>query len=107
MRPAKVRITDHRPPGAGGKRPLEAGGLTRGGSLPGLSGPDHLAAIRSREAAEHDRWVAGYGREMLAAAWDDLRGRPASDRKDPVQRWVMGRRAAIARAAQRMERNQK
>lgn len=91
MRPARVRTTDYRPQPAGGK--------------PAMTGLDHLAVNQGRDAAEHDRWVATYSAEMLEAAWDDLSRRAAWDRKNPEHRWVMGRRAAIARAAARMERS--
>jgi hypothetical protein len=95
MRFSKVRITDNRPR-AGGKSPLEAARLTRGGSVGGL---DYLTAIQKREAAEHDRNIAGYTAEMVAAAFADLYPRRGTDRKDPEQRWIMERKAALGRLA--------
>ena len=89
-------MTDHRPPGAGGKPALEAGRLTRGGSV-GKTGLDFLSESQKREAAEHDRAVRDYLPETVAAAWDDLSGREAWDRKDPEHRWVLARRAALRR----------
>jgi hypothetical protein len=81
MRLAKVRIT---PPAVGG-------------SGPRMDGLDHLALIHRREAAEHDRNVRDYSPATVAAAWDDLAGREAWDRKNPEHRWVLERRAALRR----------
>jgi hypothetical protein len=94
MRLAKVRITDYRPPGAGGISPLERGAATRGGSMSGL---EHLSAIQAREAMEHDRAVRDYLPETVEAAWNDLAGRAVHDRRNPEHRWVMARRAALRR----------
>lgn len=100
IRFAKVRTTDHRPPGAAGKPPLEAARLTRGGSMTGL---DYLTASQQREAAEHDRNVAGLPPETLDAAYRDLRDRKAYDPKDPEHRWIKARRAALLREAAKLK----
>lgn len=101
IRVSKVRVTDHRPPGAGASGPLERKpSATRGGSMTGL---DHLAAIQTKDAANHDSWVATYSPAMLEAAYEDLRQRGAWDRKNSEHRWVMGRLAAIKRAAMAMQ----
>lgn len=105
IRISKVRVTDHRPPGAGAKSPLERQGATRGGSLPArpaMTGLDHLAANRAAEQQSHDKWVAGLSCETLEAAWEDIKDRPCRDMKDPEQRWVANRKAALLRAGQRM-----
>ena len=49
------------------------------------------------ESAEHDRAVDGHSELVLAAIARDLGGRAANDRRDPVQRWVMARKAAVLR----------
>lgn len=99
MRLAKVRITDHRPT-AGKPSPVgRRTAATTGGSMTGL---DHLAAIQKREAAEHDKAVAHYTPRLIEAAYNDLHGRNAWNRKDPEQRWVMARLAALRRLGQRM-----
>ena len=82
IRFSKVRVTDHRPPPAGGKPPLERPTATRGGSMTGL---DHLAAKQAREAAEHDSNIRNYTPEMVAAAYEDLNRRSLIDR--PGQTW--------------------
>lgn len=92
----KVRITDHRPPGAGSPSPLERRGATRGGSVTGL---DYLTASQRREAEQHDRAVKDYGPALLDSAYEDLKARPANDRKNPEHRWIMARRAALLRRA--------
>lgn len=66
---------------------------------PGL---ERLHAIQAAEIAEHDKAVAGYPPSLLEAAYDDLSKRKAFDRKDPEQRWIMSRRAALRRAAMKM-----
>jgi hypothetical protein len=99
IRIPKVRITDHRPPGAGAPSPLERRGATRGGSMTGL---DLLSESQRREAAEHDRAVADYSPATVEAAWNDLNARQAWDRKDPEHRWVMARRAALRRLGVKM-----
>lgn len=104
IRLSKVRVTDNRP-GAGRKPALERASGTRGGSVSGMTGLDHLAVRAAAEAAEHDKWVAGLSRDTLEAVWADLKARPCSDKRDHEQRWVAGRKAAVARAAARMERS--
>ena len=106
MKLAKSRITDFRPPPrAGAFSPVERRrGATTGGSVAAMTGLDHLDAIARREAMEHDRAVAGYSRDLLADVWDDLCRRPAYDRKNPEHRWILARKAAVGRAAMRMER---
>lgn len=96
MRISKVRITDHRPPGAGRRSPLERATVTRGGSV-GKTGLDYLTESQKREAAEHDRNVRDYSPETVEAAWFDLTARNAWDKKSPEHRWVMARRAALRR----------
>ena len=98
LRIAKVRITNHRPPTAGSRSPLEAARLTSGGNLTGL---DYLTAVQEREKREHDRAVRDYDEETLLAAAQDLGKRMAWDRKDPEARWVMARKAALMRALDR------
>ena len=98
IRPAKVRVTNYRPPGAGASRPLERATVTRGGSMTGL---DHLDAINRQEAAEHDRAIADYDEDTLLAIACDLGKRYACNRKDPEQRWVMARKAAVLRLLDR------
>ena len=97
---AKVRITDNRPPGAGSRPALERATVTRGGGMTGL---DALSSIQDREAAEHDKFVACYNAETVEAAWYDLNERVAFDRKNHEHRWVMNRRAALARRAQQLK----
>ncbi|MFZ9938223.1 MAG: hypothetical protein ACO3JG_14385 [Luteolibacter sp.] len=99
MRIAKVRTTNFRPT-AGKPSPVgRRTAATTGGSMTGL---DHLAAIQRREAAEHDRAVAGYLPETVAAAFEELRRRAAYDRKNPEHRWILARKAALGRLALRM-----
>ncbi len=101
IRLAKVRIIP--PPGAGGKSPLEADRLTRGGSV-GKTGLDFLMESQKREAASHDAFLRDYSPETLQAAWEDLKDRPAWDKKDQEHRWVMARRAALLRRGSQMRR---
>lgn len=62
-----------------------------------VSGLDWLAASQIRDALEHDKCIEGYSEETLRAAARDLGKRLASNRKDPEQRWVMARKAAVLR----------
>ena len=94
VRFSKVRVTDYRPAGVGRKSALEAGRLTRGGSV---SKTDRMTASQAREAAEHDRAVADYSPRLVEAAWNDLAGRVAYDWRDPEARWVMASKAALRR----------
>lgn len=99
MRIAKVRTTNFRPT-AGKPSPVgRRTAATTGGSMTGL---DQLDTIQRREAAEHDRAIASYPPELVAAAYEDLHRRNAYDRKNPEQRWVMARKAALGRLALRM-----
>ena len=95
IRIAKVRITNHRLPTAGKSSPV--GGRTASTTGGSVSGLDYLEAAQKREAAEHDRNVRDYTPQMVQAAWNDLAERPAHNRKDPEQRWVAARRAALRR----------
>jgi hypothetical protein len=98
IRPAKVRVHDYRPPGAGNKSPLERGTATRGGSVSGL---DHLANANTRDIAEHDKAVRDYAADIAMSAATDLGKRRAWDRRDPEHRWVMNRLAALLRLLDR------
>lgn len=48
--------------------------------------------------AEHDKNIAGMSIETHVAAFKDLGDRRKSNRKDPAERWEMGRKAAHLRA---------
>lgn len=91
---AKVRIT--RPAGPGAMPPLERASVTRGGSV-AKDGLDFLAESEKITAAAHDRAIQDYAPQTVEAAWLDLSGRDAWDRKDPEHRWVLARRAALRR----------
>jgi hypothetical protein len=100
LRIAKVRTQNFRPPPTVGK-PSPVGrrtAATTGGSVSGVSGLDALEAIQRREAAEHDRAVAGMETELLMEIAIDLGRRRVWNRKDPEQRWVMARKAAVLRS---------
>ena len=56
-----------------------------------------MAANNARRANEHDRAIADYGIPLLRVLAEDLGKRFAHDRKDPEQRWVMDRKAAVLR----------
>ncbi len=101
IRLAKVRITP--PPGAGAKSSVERATATTGGAC-SKTGLDFLTESQKREAASHDAFLRDYSPETLQAAWEDLKDRPAWDKKDPEHRWVMARRAALLRAGQKMKR---
>lgn len=49
------------------------------------------------ENEEHDAYVRGLDTTTLLAARKDLMARKVSNRRDPEERWIMERRAAIAR----------
>jgi len=93
MRLAKSRTTNYRT-SAGGSPPLERQGATRGGSMSGL---DRLESIQKEEAANADRWVSGLSPDALRGIARDLGKELSWDRKDPVQRWKMSRKAAALR----------
>jgi hypothetical protein len=97
MKLAKVRTTNYRPPAAGASSPLERRGATRGGSVDGMDGLDHLWAAQTAEAANADAWVSGYDNDTLRGIARDLGGERVWDRKDPIQRWKMARKAAVLR----------
>jgi hypothetical protein len=101
VRIAKVRTQNFRPPPTvGNSSPVgRRTAATTGGSVSGL---DALEAIQRREAAEHDRAVAGYEPETALAAFEDLQRRNAWERKNPEHRWIMARKAALARLGQKM-----
>lgn len=87
IRFAKVRVTDYRPPGAGGKRPLERQGATRGGSVAGM-----------KMEAMHDHAVAEYAEPLAAAVHADLtRQLRRRVHAGFDLRWVQERAAALQR----------
>jgi hypothetical protein len=96
IRIAKVRTQNFRPPPTvGNSSPVgRRTAATTGGSV----GLDYLDAIQRREAAEHDRAVAGMETELQMEIAIDLGRRLVWNRKDPEQRWVMARKAAVLRA---------
>ena len=101
MRISKVKTTDFRkapPPGAGASSPLEREYQPRPRAV---ASPDVWSRMNDaiqREKAEHDKNIAGMSIACHVAAFNDLRRRGASDRKDPVTRWEMSRKAAHLRA---------
>ena len=96
MRMAKFKTTDFRPPpGAGAQSPLERQGATRGGSV----------ATSDAEARNADAWAAGYSQKTLQAIASDLSADYAHDRRDPLQRWKMARKAAVLRRLSALEKN--
>lgn len=68
-----------------------------------MSGLEHLASLQAKEAADHDNAVATLNPSIVIAAANDLSRRHAHNRKDPEQRWVMGRKAALLRRIYREE----
>lgn len=118
MRPSRVRVTDYRPPSAGGSSPLERRhGATRGGSLPAPAAtpapsprPAQKPARalnttsldrswkRTQELAEeHDKAILGHEWETLIEMRLHLRRIPHTDQRDPAQRWTAARKAAVDR----------
>ena len=81
MRMARVRTTSYR---------------TDGAARPG-TGLDWLEANQKAEAANADKWVAGLSVTALRGIAGDLGREFSHDRKDPVQRWKMARKAAVLR----------
>lgn len=65
-----------------------------------VTGLDYLTESQKREAATHDAFIRDYNLETISEAFDDLSNRVAFDKRNPEHRWVMGRRAALARKAQ-------
>ena len=99
LRRPKSTTTDYRPPSVKRGFPLEREiTITRPRAAASRNDPwDSYAARDAKEAAEHDRAVSGLKLETALAMAKDLGGRPAHDRRDHEQRWVMGRRAAVLR----------
>ena len=97
LRRPKSTLTDYRPPSVKRGFPLERE-ISRPKAAASRNDPwDSYAARDAKEAAEHDRAVSGLKLETALAMAKDLGGRPAHDRRDHEQRWVMGRRAAVLR----------
>jgi hypothetical protein len=69
-----------------------------------MTGLDRLTESQRRDAESHDKFVRGLPAEVIEAAWEDLNSRTAHDPKNPEHRWVMGRRAALARLASTMRK---
>lgn len=84
-----MRRTTGSPVGAGNRQPRAAASA----NVPW----DAYANREAKNAAEHDRAIDGHSEETLCAMAKDLGSRPAHDRRDHEQRWVMGRRAAVLR----------
>lgn len=82
MRIAKVRTTNFR---------------ARGTGRAAVTGLDHLAAAQAADARAADAWVTGYSETALRGIARDLSRDFAHDRKDPLQRWKMARKAAVLR----------
>jgi hypothetical protein len=53
------------------------------------------------DAGKHDRHAREMNDGTLVAAANDLMARRVWDKKDPEQRWVLARRAALLREIQR------
>lgn len=66
-----------------------------------MTGLDGLANAQAREIAEHDKAVMDYAADIAKAAAKDLYDRRAWDRRDPEQRWIMNRLAALLRLLDR------
>ena len=97
LRRPKSTLTDYRPPSVKRGFPLERE-ISRPKAAASRNDPwDSYAARDAKEAAEHDKAVSGLKLETALAMAKDLGGRPAHDRRDHEQRWVMGRRAAVLR----------
>lgn len=84
MKISKVRTTSYRPSGGDCPRP-------------GMTGLDHLAEAQTRDALNADAWVSGYSETALRGLARDLCAVRDWDRRDPVQRWCMARKAAALR----------
>ena len=103
IRLSKVRRVDYRPAAilpmalpapAPAPRPAPR---PRPAAPANMTGLDHLEAIHRAESARHDLVVRDYNDATLIAAAEDLLSRAAWDRKDPEQRFIMSRRAALQR----------
>jgi len=98
MKFSKVRITDHRPPGAGQPSPLERQQARPGAAArPPLTGLDHWQRIEREMQQEHDKAVRSYSHATATAALKDLATRPTGDKNNPEHRWIRHRRAALQR----------
>ena len=98
MKFSKVRITDHRPPGAGQPSPLESRSARPGAAArPPLTGLDHWQRLEREMQAEHDKAVRSYSIQTVTAALQDLSARPTGDKRNPEHRWIRHRRAAFQR----------
>lgn len=109
---------DYRPPGAGVRSPLERQGATRGGSVAGTTGLEHLTASQKREAAEHDRNIRDYSPEMVQTAFSDVSwllrvmgiesiDLPTMSKREAKDflmnlRWLRSRKAALMRLGSSM-----
>lgn len=98
MKFSKTRTTDYRPPGAGGNPPLERN------ARPGAAAWDNYAARQAAEARNHDVWLEGLSVATLIAIATDLSKRVGGNSRDPEQRFIMGRKAAVLRKLSRMPR---
>ena len=98
LRRPKSTVTDYRPPGAGARSPLERDSQPRPRAA---ASPETCWDAKGRrdaaEAAQHDKWVATLSPATLQAVAKDLANRCPHDRRDPEQRWLMGRKAAVLR----------
>ena len=56
---------------------------------------------RDPEMEDHDKEARRLRDQTLIAAAEDLTGRTVWDRKDPEQRWILQRRAALLREIRR------
>jgi hypothetical protein len=92
FRRPKSRVTDYRPPGDLGRPPLE-----RGNARPGAAAWDDYASRQKAEAVHHDKWLEGLSEATLCAIAKDLGAVFTNNRRDPVERWQMGRKAAVLR----------
>jgi hypothetical protein len=106
IRLSKVRRTDYRPAGAPAAPKATVRRKAKAPAVLAIAPRemdafDHIARIQRSEAQEHDAAIRAYPDHLLIAAGEDLLSRSAWDRKDPEQRWVMSRRAAIQREALR------
>jgi hypothetical protein len=107
FRKPKVVITNYRaapPPAAGRGFPLERE-LARPGAVASQHCWDKVGAAAKKEAAEHDRAVVMLSEETLLAVAADLGIRRPSNRRDPEERWLMGRKAAVLRRLMRERDN--
>ena len=100
IRRPKSIVTDYRPPGAGRARTTGAP-PARPGAAASRDCWDKKASNDAAEAANHDKWVADLPLDLLLVIANDLCARFPADRRDPEQRWTMGRTAAVLRRLSR------